>query len=452
MSALVVGISHHSAPLHLVERASIATADIPKALHELSSGDHVAEALILSTCNRVEVYAHVARFHGGVQELSALLSRVSGLPPEALTEHLYVHYEDRAVQHLFTVASGLDSMVLGEGQILGQLRSALMTAQEQGSVGRLLWQLLPHALRVGKRVRTETEIGRTGASLVDIGVQIVAGSLGSLAGRPVLIIGAGAMGALAGATLKDAGVGEITVANRTPVHADALAAALGGRAIGLDGIEAAIARADVVISSTGASGVVVDSDVVERAVQARDGQPVSFLDLAMPRDIDPAVRRLPGVTLTDLDALRKALEADADGGQDLDGARQIIAAEVATFLGWQRSMKVAPTVVALRAKADAVIEAELGRLLQRVPDLDERQQSEVHAAVRRVVEKLLHAPTVRVKELAEAPGGDHYAEALRELFGLDPQVADAVSMVDLAAADAGSLVDLSAELTEAEDL
>ncbi len=437
-----MGISHHSAPLDLVERASIGTADIPKALHELQSGDSVAEALILSTCNRVEVYAHVERFHGGVQELSDLLSRVSGVPAETLTEHLYVHYEDRAVQHLFAVASGLDSMVVGEGQILGQLRSALMTAQEHGSVGRLLWQLLPHALRVGKRVRSETEIGRTGASLVDIGVRVVESSLGSLRGRPVLIIGAGAMGALAGTKLKAAGVGHIVVANRTAAHADALAEVLGGRGIGLAGIEEAIAQADVVISSTGASGVVVGSDTVERAVQSRGGRPVAFLDLALPRDIDPAVRLLPGVTLTDLDALRQTLESDAVGGSDLDDARMIVSTEVAAFLGWQRSMKVAPTVVALRAKADAVIEAELGRLMQRVPDLDAKQQGEVHAAVRRVVEKLLHAPTVRVKELAESPGGDHYAEALRELFGLNPQVSGAVSVADLAAVDPQAVGDL----------
>ncbi|HVE98455.1 MAG TPA: glutamyl-tRNA reductase [Mycobacteriales bacterium] len=432
MSVLVVGISHHSAPLDLVERTSIPTADVPKALHELQSGDHVAEALVLSTCNRVEIYAHVARFHGGVQELSDLLSRVSGVPSEVLTEHLYVHYEDRAVQHLFSVASGLDSMVVGEGQIIGQLRAALTTAQDNGAIGRLLWQLVPHALRVGKRVRSETDIGRAGASLVEIGVRVVESALGSLQDRPVLIIGAGAMGALAGHTLRGAGVGQVVVANRTPAHADELAGALGGRAVGLDDLEAEISAADVVISSTGASGVVVASDVVERAVAARQGRPVSFLDLALPRDIDPSVRLLSGVTLTDLDALRQTLDAGDAGPSDLDEARRVIGEEVALFLGWQRAMKVAPTVVALRAKADAVIEAELGRLLQRVPDLDARQQSEVHSAVRRVVEKLLHAPTVRVKELAESPGGDHYAEALRELFGLDPQVTQAISAASLA--------------------
>ena len=440
MSVLVVGLSHHSAPLELVERTAIPTPDIPKALHQLQQGDHVAEALVLSTCNRVEVYAHVSRFHGGVQDLTDMLCGLSGVPAEVLGDHLYVHYEDRAVQHLFTVAGGLDSMVVGEGQIMGQLRAALTTAQEHGSVGRLLWQLLPHALRVGKRVRTETEIGRTGASLVDIGVKVVESALGSLAGRPVLVIGAGAMGALAGATLRAAGAGNIVVANRTAAHAHSLAVSLGGRGVGLDELERAIAAADVVVSSTGASGVVVPADLVERAVVARKGRPVTFLDLALPRDIDPSVRLLPGVTLTDLDALRQTLEADSDGTEHLDGARRIIAEEVAVFLGWQRAMKVAPTVVALRAKADAVIDVELTRLLQRVPDLDVRQQSEVHSAVRRVVEKLLHAPTVRVKELAEAPGGDHYAEALRELFGLDPHVAHAVSMADLA--DLGDVGDV----------
>ena len=425
MSVLVVGLSHRTAPVELLERAAINADHLPKALHELLQGDNVAEALVLSTCNRVEVYAHVTRFHGGVQEVSDLLSRLSGVPLDELSDSLYVHYEERAVQHLFSVASGLDSMVVGEGQILGQIRNAFRVAQDEGAVARVLGELFRHSLRVGKRVRTETEIGRAGASLVGVGLRIAEAALGPLgADTRALIVGAGAMGAVAGATLKREGVERIVVANRTADRAERLADTLGGRSVALDDLVDAIAETDVLVSSTGASGIVIEYGAVRDAVARRDGRPLFVLDLALPRDIDPRVRELPGVRLADLDALRAVLDTEPTGA-DLDECRHIVADEVSVFLGWQRAMRVAPTVVALRAKADAVIAVELERLGSRV-DLDGKERSEVESAVRRVVEKLLHAPTVRVKELAEAPGGDHYAEALRELFGLDPLVPEAV--------------------------
>ena len=426
MSVLVVGLSHRSAPVELLERAAINADHVPKALHELLEGASVAEALVLSTCNRVEVYAHVTRFHGGVQEVSDLLARLSGVPLEELSDHLYVHYEERAVQHLFTVASGLDSMVVGEGQILGQIRAAFRVAQEEGATARVLGELFRHSLRVGKRVRTETEIGRAGASLVGVGLRIAEAALGTLGpGTRALIVGAGAMGALTGATLKREGVERIVVANRTPDRAAALAGTLGGTTASLDELVEAIAEADVVVSSTGATGVVIEHAHVASAMSSREpGRPLFVLDLALPRDVDPTVRGLPNVRYADLDALRAVLDTEPTGA-DLDECRRIVADEVTVFLGWQRAMRVAPTVVALRSKADALIATELERLASRV-DLDGRDRAEVEQAVRRVVEKLLHAPTVRVKELAEAPGGDHYAEALRELFGLDPQVPEAV--------------------------
>ncbi|MDQ1710402.1 MAG: glutamyl-tRNA reductase, partial [Frankiaceae bacterium] len=389
---------------------------------------------VLSTCNRIEIYTHVTRFHGGVQAVSEVLSRVSGIPLEDLTDHLYVHYEDRAVQQLFTVACGLDSMVVGEGQILGQIREAFRLAQHERAIGRVLGELFRHALRVGKRARTETEIGRAGQSLVSVGLRVAEAGLGDLTGRRALIIGAGTMGALAGTTLQRAGVTDLVVANRTADNAAALAKTLGAQAIGLDEIGAAIADVDLVVSSTGASGLVVSSEVVADAVRSRGGRPIYFLDLALPRDIDPAVRELPGVGLADLDALRAVLETDGESS-DVDDVRRIVGEEVSVFLGWQRAMRVAPTVAALRSKADQVIEAELERLTGRVPEMGDRERAEVDQAVRRVVDKLLHAPTVRVKELAESPGGHHYAEALRELFGLDPQVMEAVSAVDVSDAD-----------------
>jgi glutamyl-tRNA reductase len=426
VSVLVVGLSHRTAPVELLERVAINADHVPKALHDLQEGLHVVESVVLSTCNRVEVYAHVTRFHGGVQEVSDLLSRLSGVPLEELSDHLYVHYEERAVQHLFAVASGLDSMVVGEGQILGQVRGAFKVAQDEGTVTRVLGELFRHSLRVGKRVRTETAIGRAGASLVGIGLRVAQATLGPLgADTKALIVGAGSMGALAGATLRREGLTDIVVANRSADRAAALATSLEGRGVGLDDLPEAIAEADLVVSSTGASGIVIEADVVRRAVEGRD-RPLFLLDLALPRDVDPEVREIPNVRLADLDALRAVLDTE-ESGADLDECKQIVTDEVSVFLAWQRSMRVAPTVVALRAKADALIAGELERLTARVPDLDTRSRVEVETAVRRVVDKLLHAPTVRVKELAESPGGDQYAEALRELFMLDPQVAEAVT-------------------------
>ena len=434
MSVLVVGLNHRSAPVALLERVAVGPADLPKVLSELVEAEDVNEAVVLSTCNRVEVYVDVQRFHGGVAAVSDVVSRASGVPLEDLTDCLYVHYEDQAVQHLFSVASGLDSMVVGEAQILGQLRASYGTARDEDVTGRVLHELFQQALRVGKRAHSETGIDRAGASLVSVGLEVGEQVLGSLAGREVLVVGAGSMGALAGATMRRAGVGEIVVANRTTERAERLAATLQGRGIGLDELGDALRTADIVVSSTGATGVVVSAEVLEEAVAHRGGRPIFLLDLALPHDVDPAVRRLPGVTLTDLETLRGVLEG-SETAEDVDAVRRLVAEEVAAFLSWQRSVRVAPTVVALRAQAAEVVAAELLRLEGRVPSLTPADREEVAVTVRRVVDKLLHTPTVRVKELASAPGGEGYALALRELFGLDRAAPEAVTQVSLPQSD-----------------
>ncbi len=426
MSVLAVGLSHRSAPVPLLERTAVGADELAKVLHELRDAPHVGESLVLSTCNRVEVYADVDKFHGGVSAVSELLAQVSGVPLETLTPHLYVHYEDRAVQHLFSVACGLDSMVVGEDQILGQLRTAYRVAIEEGATGRVLGPLVQRALRVGKRARSETEIDRAGASLVGAGLELAAAAIGPLAGRPALVVGAGSMSALAGASLRRAGVGEITVVNRSAAAAERLAATLDGRAVGLDRLSESMAGVDLVVSATGAAGTVVGEDAVAAGVRARSGRPLFVLDLALPRDVDPAVRTLPGVTVVDLEVLSAAL-AGGPSSREVEAVRRIVAEEVGDFLGAQRSARVAPTVVALRSKAAGLVDAELARLTGRLPDLDERSRREVADAVRRVVEKLLHGPSVRVKELAVEPGGDSYAEALRKLFDLDPAAPGAVA-------------------------
>ncbi|WP_026414202.1 glutamyl-tRNA reductase [Actinomadura oligospora] len=436
MSVLVVGLSHRSAPVALLERAAVSGDDLLKLLHAVRDCGHVSETAIVSTCNRVEVYAVVDRFHGGVTSVSELLALHSGVPLEELSRHLYVHYEERAVQHVFAVASGLESMVVGEGQILGQIRTAFKLAQDEHTIGRDLHDLLQRALRVGKRAHHETGIDQAGASLVSVGLEVAEKHLGPIAGRRALVVGAGSMSSLAAATLSRAGAGEVVIANRTFDNAVRLAASLESpaRAIRMDELTTALAEADLIVSCTGATGRVITADMLGADTQAPDASPERrrfFLDLALPHDVDPAVREVPGVALAGLDDLRVAQEAArAVGPEAVEQVKRIVCDEVSAYLSAARAAAVAPTVVALRSKAAEVVDAELSRLAGRLPDIDERAYKEIAQTVRRVADKLLHAPTVRVKELAAAPGGDAYADALRELFGLDPSRPEAVARAD----------------------
>ncbi|MFE9776464.1 glutamyl-tRNA reductase [Streptomyces sp. NPDC005931] len=558
MSLLVVGLSHRSAPVSVLERASLGADTQTKLLQDTVAAEPATEAAVLATCNRIELYADVDKFHAGVAELSTLLAQHSAVGLEELTPYLYVHYEDRAVHHLFSVACGLDSMVVGEGQILGQIKDSLARAQELHTAGRLLNDLFQQALRVGKRAHSETGIDRAGQSLVTFGLEQLA--LGTPVGtwsrrKKALVIGAGSMSSLAAATLARAGVAEIVVANRTPERAERLAALLDeqygqrltegddtavlARAVPMGSVPFELTRADVVVSCTGATGLVLGADVVAAGVEGRTGRPAAervpaedvreaplpptsvgtdegcpldlsavqpgfsvmgeaavagldaatleqhaawvaggtvdrreagrrgleadaeligalaataasvgriperrrpepvaepprpepvlfLLDLAMPRDIDAAVHRLAGVRLVDIESLAEA-SADAPMAADVDQVRRIVSDEVAAFGAAQRAAHITPTVVALRTMAADVVAGEMARLEGRLPGLDDKHRAEITQTVRRVVDKLLHAPTVRVKQLAAEPGGAGYADALRTLFDLDPETVASVS-------------------------
>ncbi|MGW2512500.1 glutamyl-tRNA reductase [Streptomyces scopuliridis] len=440
MSLLVVGVSHRSAPVSVLERASLATDTQIKLLQDSLAAEPATEAAVLATCNRIELYADVDKFHAGVAELSTLLAQHSGVGLEELTPYLYVHYEDRAVHHLFSVACGLDSMVVGEGQILGQIKDALALGQELHTAGRLLNDLFQQALRVGKRAHSETGIDRAGQSLVTFGLeQLAAGTAVDVWAKKkrALVIGAGSMSSLAAATLARVGVDEIVIANRTAARADRLVQILTepgstgvlARAVDMNALADELPRADVVVSCTGATGLVLSADAVETALHSRTSR-LDLLDLAMPRDIDAAVHRLGGVRFVDIESLAEA-SADAPMAADVDQVRTIVSDEVAAFGAAQRAAHITPTVVALRAMAADVVSSEVARLEGRLPGLDDKQRAEITRTVRRVVDKLLHAPTVRVKQLAGEPGGAGYADALRELFDLDPQTVAAVSRADL---------------------
>ncbi|MFJ5730087.1 glutamyl-tRNA reductase [Streptomyces paradoxus] len=577
MSLLVVGLSHRSAPVSVLERAALTADAQVKLLQDTVAAEPATEAAVLATCNRIELYADVDKFHAGVAELSTLLAQHSGVGLEELTPYLYVHYEDRAVHHLFSVACGLDSMVVGEGQILGQIKDSLARAQDLHSAGRLLNDLFQQALRVGKRAHSETGIDRAGQSLVTFGLEQLArgGDVQQWArGKKAVVIGAGSMSSLAAATLARAGVAEIVVANRTFDRAERLAEILmegddtdvAARAVPMESVPAELTRADVTVSCTGATGLVLTAESVAEAIEgrtpapsavpgedgpggesgpaagqaaqrggasgtslgtedgcpldlsavqgtagfsvlgeaavagmaaadleqhaawvdngtaggdrraaagaARPGQtgtldpaadtdaiaalaatvatvgriperrrpepveepqrpePVLFLlDLAMPRDIDAAVHRLAGVRLVDIESLAEA-SAGAPMAADVDQVRRIVSDEVAAFGAALRAAHITPTVVALRTMAADVVAGEIARLDGRLPGLDDKHRAEITQTVRRVVDKLLHAPTVRVKQLAAEPGGAGYADALRTLFDLDPETVAAVSRAE----------------------
>jgi glutamyl-tRNA reductase len=414
VNLLSVGASYRTARVGTLERLSIAGQDIPSVLQKLVAQPYVGEAVVVSSCNRVEVYAAVTGFHGGLGDVCSVLAEESGIGSNELAGHLYVHYDEAAVDHLFRVSSGLDSMVVGEAQILGQLRDAYHQATEADTAGRLLHELMQQALRVGKRAHSETGIDRAGQSVVTAALDVAADAFGGdLTGRKGLIIGAGSMGALSMATLTRSGVGPLQITNRGADRAARLAEAYGATAVPFASLDTALDEADLVVCATASTEPVLTADRL-----AGRARPLVVLDLAVPRDVASEVADLPDVTVVDIDGLaasRRALPAAAETA----AVEQIVSSEVEHFLAWLRGAEIAPTVAALRTRADDVVTAELRKLSARRPEFTEEQRADVARTLHRVVQQLLHSPTVRVRQLAAEPGGDQYAALLRELFDLD---------------------------------
>jgi glutamyl-tRNA reductase len=420
VSVVVIGLNHRTMPLELFERMTIDGARLPKALHDLASRDHVGEVAVLSTCNRTEVYALAERFHGAYADVRNFLSELAFTTPDEFADHLYVHYDTEAVRHLFSVASGLDSAVLGESEILGQVRTAWQKAGDEQTAGPVLNLLFRHALETGKRARTETDIARGTASVSHAAVEMAAERLGDLAGRRVLIMGAGDMAEGMATALQGAGVTDVFVVNRTWAKARKLADRIGGQAVRLSDLPLALLEADLLLTSTGATVPVVERDDFEPVMAERAGRPLLIVDIAVPRDVDPAVGEVPGVTLLDINDLRTFAQAGIDRRTgELDAVRSIVEVEIDRFKAAASARSAAPLVTSLHRWADDIRTAEMARFDARLDGLDDRQRAAVEALAKGLVNKMLHRPVAALKDAAGTATGDRLADALRQLYDLD---------------------------------
>ena len=419
MSLLVVGLNHRTVPVELLERMTVPEDRLAKALHDLAAREHLLEVVLLSTCNRTEIYARCTHFHAAVGDVRDFLAAHSGADPDEFADHLYTYYDEAAVAHLFSVAAGLDSMIVGESEILGQVRDAWQAGVREQTAPQLLTRMFKHAVESGKRVRTETGISRHPVSIPSAAVAVAAEHLGDLDGARVLVIGAGHMGSGLASTLRSRGVAEVVVANRTLDRAERLAAEIGARPIPLTEIADTLVDTDVLLTSTASSEVLVERAMVEMVMACRDGRPLLVVDVALPRDVDPGVGDIPDVTLLDLDDLKEYAQRSAERRRgEIGKVRSILAAEIERYRAERAAREVGPLVTSLRDLAEDVRRGELERFRAKLAKLDPDARELIDAITQGVVNKLLHEPTVRVKDAAGTPRGDYYADALASLFDL----------------------------------
>jgi glutamyl-tRNA reductase len=421
MEILVVGLSHKTAPIELRERLYVAEADLPKPLELLANSAVLAEQMLLATCNRVEVYA-VAEgpVETTVDAITDCLATFRNVEKTHFLDTLYTYAAADAVRHVFRVASSLDSMVVGEPQILGQVKAAYSIARSREATGIILNNLLEQAFHVAKRVRTETGIASSAVSISSAAVELARKIFGDLAGRSVLILGAGEMAELALRHLVDDGVRSVLVANRSYDRALALAAQFQGRAVTFESFRQEMVGADIVISSTAAPHVILKKEDVQAIIQQRRHRPMFLIDIAHPRDIDPACNEVDNVYLYDIDDLQAVVTANLkEREREAELAEAIIEREVGIYLTWLRSLDVVPTIVSLRKRVEEIRQAELQKLLGRMDELTPEQREAIAAMSQAVVNKILHQPMTELKRRAALQDGHLYTSVLRRLFGLE---------------------------------
>ena len=419
MSIVVFGVNHRTGPLALLERVTIADDAIAKTVHGLMSRPNIREVVVLSTCNRTEVYAVAEKFHGAYGDLRDFFCDLGGFSADELIPHVYSQHDDAAISHLFEVASGLDSAVLGESEILGQVRIAWERSQREGGALSTLNLLFRHAIETGKRARTETSIGRHTASVSHAAVDMARESLGAINGMTVLVVGAGDMGEGVTVALADSGVGQVLVTNRTIAKAQALADRVSGSVTEFYRLAESLVEADVVVTCTGAGSTVIDADMVKNAMLQRPDRPLFIVDIAVPRDVDSDVANIDGVTLLDLDNLRDwAARGQAQRATEALAVRDIIVQEIERFNMETTARQAAPLVAQLHERAEAVRAAEIDRQSKKLSLLTPEQQDAVDAVTKGIVAKLLHDMSVRLKDDAGTPRGERNSAAVRDLFDL----------------------------------
>jgi glutamyl-tRNA reductase len=419
VSIVVFGVNHRTGPLALLERVTIADDAIAKTVHGLMSRPNIREVVVLSTCNRTEVYAVAEKFHGAYGDLRDFFCDLGGFSADELIPHVYSQHDDAAISHLFEVASGLDSAVLGESEILGQVRIAWERSQREGGALSTLNLLFRHAIETGKRARTETSIGRHTASVSHAAVDMARESLGAIDGMTVLVVGAGDMGEGVTVALADSGVGQVLVTNRTIAKAQALADRVSGSVTEFYRLAESLVEADVVVTCTGAGSTVIDADMVKNAMLQRPDRPLFIVDIAVPRDVDSDVANIDGVTLLDLDNLRDwAARGQAQRATEALAVRDIIVQEIERFNMETTARQAAPLVAQLHERAEAVRAAEIERQNKKLSSLTPEQQDAVDAVTKGIVAKLLHDMSVRLKDDAGTPRGERNSAAVRDLFDL----------------------------------
>jgi glutamyl-tRNA reductase len=419
MSIVVLGVNYHTSPVTLLEKVMIPVPAMSEALRALSSHSDIREVVVLSTCNRTEVYAVAERFHGAHADILEFLCETSGLSAEEITPHLYSQFDDDAVVHLFEVAAGIDSAVLGETEIVGQVREAWDFAMKQGTSRSTLNLLFRYALESGKRARTETGISRSTASVAHAAVEMAEEILGTLSGKRVLVVGAGEMGEGVAGALSRAGTESITVLNRTVSRAEALADKIGARVSEFESLETELFTADVVLACTGAGGVIIDHELMAR-VRNGVSTPLLVVDIALPRDVAASVAELPGVTLRDLDNLSDWAQRGIDKrASEVGQVREIIGEEVQRFLLDQTQRQAAPLVAQLREVVESIRTAEMERFESALAAMTPEQRELVESISHGIINKMLHAPSVRLREAAGTPQGERLSAAVRDLFSLE---------------------------------
>ncbi len=418
MEIVVVGVNHKAAPVQVREHLAFTPAQMEAALAALR--EKTVEAVLLSTCNRTEIYAVAPSAEAGTREITGFLADFHAVPAERFAPYLFSLSGREAVDHLFAVASGLDSMILGEPQILGQVREAYLAALSQDTAGTMLSWIFHHAMKVGKQVRTDTSISRNAVSVSHAAVELAKGTFGTLADRSVLLIGAGEMGQLAARNLLDNGCARLVVTNRTHSRAVELATRFGATAAEFDRLPELLGKVDVAISATGAPSFVLTTNMVQEALRLRSGRPLMLIDIAVPRDVDPGVGGLDNISLHDIDDLQAVCTANLEERRkEVDRAQVIIDAELDLFETWWGSLQVVPTIRALRDQAEEIRQRELQKALPRMGELSDRQRSALEALTVGIVNKMLHQPTVRLKARGGNGTGANYVQILRDLFALE---------------------------------